>query len=204
MADNPFDKYKNFSDVMLRNVWGKRAQGFEITPIDWSRPVKHEDVFYLVNRYPFLQMISSNPSFEGEMQVKLHTAKSGWVIHDYGDAMSSSPGELLFGNYSVEKKEEDEGGEGSGTTDLSAGKGTVYNQAVMTAQEMIELAIQKGWPGVEIIDGTELMKWGAWMAAEDNKFSLGGYEPTAADKRKRERLRRTSSEITPTPGKRMR
>lgn len=186
MANKPNDLGKAF----IENVWGKREKGLPISRIDWNGPIKHEDVLYLLTRYPFLQIISTDPNFTADMEPKFITAQSGWTIHDYGDAMSTSLGPLLFGN----NNEDDEGG--SGSTELNAGKGTVINQAVLAAQEMIALAIQKGWPGVEIIAGSSLMQWAAWMMAEDNKFTLVGFEPTAKDKQKRERIRQIISEIT--------
>ena len=194
MANKPNDLGKAF----IENVWGKREKGLPISRIDWGGPVKHEDVLYLLGRYPFLQIISTSPNFAADMEPKFITAQSGWIIHDYGDAMSTSPGELLFGKTS-EQKDDDGGG---GDSELNAGKGTVVNQAVMTAQEMIALAIQKGWPGVEIIAGTPLMQWAAWMMAEDNKCEVVGFEPTQKDREKRERIRQLINEIAkgPTPG----
>lgn len=209
MSDS-FDKYKDFGKAILQNVWSKRAKGLPAPKIDWTGPIRNEDILYLVNRYPFLQLISQEPSFSDELQPKLIQANSGWIIHDYGDAMSSSPGELLYGDYSAaiktlaKEEEEEEGGEGGGAADLSAGKGTILNQAYLTASQMMAIAIEKGWPGVEIVDGTELMKWAAWMTAEDNNFSLTGYEPSAADRERRLRIRKLRGEIiTPTAAPRL-
>lgn len=207
MADNPYDKYKDFSKAILQNIWGKRAKGLPVPKIDWSGPLKHEDILYLINRYPFLQIISTEPSFKVDIEPKFIKANSGWLIHDYGDAMSSSPGELLYGNYSIplktlqKKAEEDEGGE-SGAGEF--GKGTILNQAFLTAQEMIAIAIEKGWPGIDLVDGTELMKWAAWMAAEDKNLTLSGFEPTQEDKEKRARIRKYLAEVTPTSAPRLR
>jgi hypothetical protein len=191
------NKSKDLGKAFIENVWGKREKGLPISRIDWNGPIKHEDVLYLLGRYPFLQIISTDPNFTADTEPKFISAHTGWTIHDYGDAMSTSLGPLLFGNYS-----EEDGESGSGSTELNAGKGTVVNQAVMTAQEMIALAIQKGWPGVEIIAGTSLMQWAAWMMAEDNKLTVTGFEPTEKDKQKRERIRQLISEITKgsTPG----
>lgn len=180
---------KQIGAAFLENIWGKRERGIPLPKINWSNQIKHEDVLYLLNHYPFLQIVSSNPSFGEEVQVKLLKAQSGWTIHDYGDAMSSSLGGLLFGDYSAgtktkprkKKNNDDEGGEGGGT---------IVNQAVTTAREMILKAIEKGWPGVEIVAGTPLMQWAAWMIAQEKQFSLGGYEPTKQDKAKHERVRK--------------
>lgn len=200
MAENPFDKYKNFDKAFLQNVWGKRARGLSLPQIDWSGPIKREDVLYLLNRYPFLQIISTEPAFDTEMEPKFVQANSGWTIHDYGDAMSASPGELLYSDYSqqlktLEKKEDEDEGEGGKGGRGVIGKGTIINQAFMTAQQMIAIAIEKGWPGVELVDGTELMKWAAWMAAEDNNLTLTGFEPSEADRERRVRIRKFLTEV---------
>lgn len=183
------DKYQDLGKAFLQDIWGKRERGLPDTMIDWTGPVRHEDVQYLLSRYPFLQIINTDAHFpEGGVEPKFIKADSGWVIHDYGDAMSASPGDLLYGNYS--EKEGEEGGEGSG------GKGTIIKQAYLTAQEMIAIAIQKQWQGINIIDGSPLMKWAAWMAAEDQEFGYSGYEPSDEDHKKRARVRKYIAEIS--------
>lgn len=190
---------KNLGNLFLEDIWGKRDAGMRV-PVDWSDAIKHDDVEFLLNRYPFLQMVSTDPSFAEEIKPVFITADSGWVMHDYGDAMSSSPGDKLYGNYSdAASKEGAEGGEGgAGSSGIFAGKGTIINQAVMTAQEMIALAVKKGWPGVEIVAGTPLMQWAAWMAAEDYQLKLEGFTPSKSDKAKRARVRKYLAEITET------
>ena len=173
----------------LENIWGKRASGIPVSRIDWNRPIRPDEVQYLLSRYPFLQIINTDAKFAGEMKVTFNVAKTGWIIHDYGDAISASPGELLFKNYSGDWNELEEEGD-------NGGSGTIVNQAYLTAQEMVTLAIQKGWAGVEIIAGTAIMQWAAWMAAQDNNFNLIGYEPTKEAKEKRARVKKTLT----TPG----
>lgn len=178
------DNYDVFVNALLKNVWGKRLRGLSVAQLELNGPIRHEDVEYLLNRYPFLQIISTDPKFPEEgIQTKLIDAKSGWTIHDYGDAMSASPGELLFRRY----EEEEEGGETGGT-------GTIIKQAYITAQEMVKIAASKGWPGIDIVDGTPIMKWATWMAALDRELLLNGYEPTEDDHKKRARLRKLYEE----------
>ena len=201
---------KNLGNLFLEDIWGKRDAGMRIPNIDWSNTIKHEDVEFLLNRYPFLQIVSTDPTFADEIQPAFITADSGWIVHDYGDALSSSPGDQLFGNYNppeaakpkMEAGEKENGGEGggagTGTTGIFAGKGTVINQAVMTAQEMIALAVKKGWPGVEIVAGTPVMQWAAWMTAEDYQFKVTGFTPSRLDRAKRDRVRKYLTEIAET------
>ncbi len=198
MSDQSSKRFNKEANTFLRNVWGKRVLNLPIPEIDWSKPVRQEEIQYLLTHYPFLQILSSEPHFPENIVPKFITSISGWKIHDYEAAMSASPGAGLFGPGNPEEESE-EGGSG--------GKGTIIKQQFDTAQQMIVLAIEKGWPGVEIIAGTPLMQWAAWMAAEDRQYRLLGYEPSTADRQKRERIKRVFGsqikEIQPTigPGK---
>lgn len=180
----------------LENVWGQREAGIDIDDIDKNgfRPITHQDVQILLQKYPFLQMVNSEALFENYEKPKFITAKNGWVIHDYDDALSSSPGEFLYGKG---EKEEDEGGEGSGGAVESAG--TIIKQMVDAAMAMVEIAVEKKWKGIFLVDGTELMKWAAWYAAQEKGISLTGYEPDEEAKRKRDRIRKHLIEKTAAP-----
>lgn len=183
-------------DAFLKNVWGKRAENLPTPEIDWNKPARPEDMRFLLKIYPFLQIMSSSPEFPESITPKFIRAKSGWIIHDYGDAMSSSPGKDLFGpgspdEISVPIEEMEEGGEEGG--------GTIIQRSYDTAEAMIILAIQKGWPGVEIIAGTQFMQWAAWMVAQDQNIPFAGYGPTEEDEKKRKRILelRTQMELQP-------
>lgn len=148
-----------------------------IENIDWKRRITAAEVLYLLDQCPFLQITDTALAVATEIQpLKLIEAKSGWKIHDYGNALSSSPGELLFGK----QKDDDEGG---------GGAGTIVNQAVITAFEMVELAKQHGWTGIQLVDGHPLMAWAAWMQALDSGLEIEGYTPTANDHSKRRRIK---------------
>ena len=87
-----------------------------------------------------------------------------------------------------EIKEGEEGGEGGeGGTMVNPGKGTIVKQMFDTATEMVKIAIKK-WPGIEIIDGTNLMKWAAWLAAKEKNYTLEGFDPEEEDIKKYERV----------------
>jgi len=185
------------SDDILDNLWGKRDRGVPLPEIDWNRPASHDDVLFLLRKFPYIQMINTEPTLDEEYELTFITAQNGWVIHDYGDAMSVSPGKHLYG-FKPEAEDEEEGGEGGAA--LDAGKGTTIKQAVDTAAEMIAIAMdQKVWAGAEIIDGTDLMKWAAWVAAEERGFTLEGFEPTEEDKAKQKRVRALLEEAGESP-----
>jgi hypothetical protein len=180
--------------IDLNSLWEERMFGEDIPHVDWNRPVSHQEVEYLLGIYPYLQMISSEAVWEEEIIPRFKTASSGWVIHDYGQAMSTSPGKYLFGPGNPElREEEEEGGSETGT-------GTIITQSYITAEAMIEFAMEKGWPGVEVVAGTPFMQWAAWMAAQDRGYKLVGYEPTEKEKKKRERILRLSGGKAAGPG----
>ncbi len=164
------------------------------------RKISPEEIQYLLDHCPFLQMVDIDPADENK-EVEFITAESGWTIHNYGDAMSSSPGQLLFGggNFRVHMLDDDDDDDGGGGGSiLNPGKGTIYNQAVMTAFEMVALAFQnseKSWGGIKIIDGHERMKRAAWIKASQLGISVEGYTPTEDDIRVQKRVDLSSNEF---------
>lgn len=159
--------------------------------VDFLRPLTPEDILYLLNHCPFLQMVSMGGSVP-LAEVEFIITKTNWVIQHYGDAMSSSPGKLLFqgGNFRLLlKDEEGDGGDDGGI--INPGKGTIWKQAFDTAQEMMALAKKLGWTGVKIVDGHPIMQWAAWMYAQDEKVHLEGYKPDKEARDKRRRIKRS-------------
>jgi hypothetical protein len=180
----------------LKDLWGRRIAGIEFDESKIFRPITPEDVAYLRNKYPFLQLINTEADFSKEIVPEFITSKSGWTIHDYGDAMSSSSGEDLFDGWDdkalladvigAEEEGGEEGGEAGGF--IYTGKGTIIKQMIDTGFDMVNLAMQKNWAGVEIIDGAELMKWAAWAAASEKNFAVQGFEPDEEDEKRRRRI----------------
>lgn len=160
--------------------------------INVLREVSPEEIQYLLDCCPFLQMADSVLHYidTEPPEVQFITAQSGWKIFDYGDAMSSSPGEAILGMAEHHRmvSADDTGGEGGG-------HGTIWNQAFMTASEMVEIAKVHGWKGIQIIDGHRVMKRGAWIKALDIGLPVIGFNPTSDDIRVRERVAMSSSEV---------
>lgn len=193
-------------EFFLKKLWDKRASGEDVPEIDIDlfSTVTPENVMYLLNLYPFLQMISTEAEFTEEVITNFVTAKSGWIIHNYGEAMSSSLGDFLYtgGAYrplplvdrSILKEEGDEeGGEDGGDVQLNPGKGTVINQAFDTAVEMVEIARKNNWPGIHIVAGTPIMEWAAWLTADKYEMEISGYEPDRDSYNKQHRLQALST-----------
>lgn len=173
----------------FENVWKKREVGLEVARAV-SRPVSHDDLVYLSNHiYPFIQLVNTNPTYSGEMNVKFITASTGWVIHDYGDAISTSiPHDLKkatkTGNAKDDEGKGGEGGEGGGAGTASVG------QQVRTSEEIAALVKEKGWPAVEFIAGTQAMQRYLWAAAEEKNIKVEGFKPSETDKKYAERVRK--------------
>lgn len=161
--------------------------------IDVLREITPEEIQYLLDHCPFLQIVGPEMALE-KQDVKLIQSESGWDIHDYGDALSSSPGRFVFGggNFRINLDEEDEGGGGDV---INPGKGTIVNQAWITASDMMLIAQEKGWKFVTIVDGHRIMKRAAWIKAEELGIILDGFEPTLEDERVRERVLESSEDF---------
>lgn len=191
---------ENHSKKVLSEQIADSVKKLDLQEVDWRRPPSQKDFDYLLDHSPFLQIIDVSYEPNIEPEVKIIKSESNWNIHYYGDAMSSSPGLLLFGGGDFRirflNQTEDEGDEGDGDLGVvNPDKGTFRNQAFLTAKEMITIAKKMGWAGVQIIAGHPLMKWAAWVTAKDLQISLSGYEFTENEERKRKRIKRSRAEL---------
>jgi hypothetical protein len=171
--------------------------------IDWTRPIAKTDIQYILDRWPFLEIknpYASETEDEDAPDVEFFTAMSGWLIHDYGDSIASSPGIFLFGGgyYYVDWGDEDEGSDAGPLINrgiVNPKKGTIINQMFLTAIDMINLALYRKWKAVEIVGGHARMKWAAWFQANMHKLKVTGYQPTEKEIKKAQRLQRTREEM---------
>lgn len=157
------------------------------------RTISAEEILYLLDRCPFLQMVCSNAEIEPHA-VEIMPAATNWPIHNYGDAMSSSPGPLLYnsGFYRTRREEDDDEG-GSGIVTL--GSGTIVKQAWDTACEMVALAKHLNWAGVILVDGHPLMRRAAWLKAMQIGLRVEGFEPNTQDLKVQNRLNLSETDI---------
>lgn len=143
--------------------------------LDWMRSISPQEILYLVDHCPFLQIVCADAKAPAQ-PVQILKAKTDWPIHFYGDAMSSSPGPLLF-NTAIE------------------GKGTLVKQAWDTADEMAEIAKHQDWKNLSIVDGHPLMMRALWIAAEKHDLSIQNFTPNDHDWQVRARLALSSNEL---------
>jgi hypothetical protein len=181
-------------EFSLEHIWGRKLAGIDLAS-DVFRPFKQSDVEYLINKYPFIQVVNTTGLFE-DVKLEFITAQSGWKIFYYGDALATSPGEFLFGggDYTellrqvlLTEEETSKGGESSGGM-VNPGKGTIFNQIFDTASDIVSLIMKYGWGGIEIVDGTAFMKAALWAVAKASDVYIEGYTPTEEDEKRLKRL----------------
>ena len=180
-TDNPSDPSAE-SDIDNLKQQVQDKFGIDLDA-DWQREVSAEEILYLLDRCPFLQIVDAGVS-ESQQDFQVDEAKaSGWDIHNYGDALSSSPGKFLMGGgyFSMSANEGDDDEGGSGGQVINPGRGTIVNQAFLTAMEMVELAKAQGWQQIRFIDGHPLMARAAWIKSRRLGMSMQDFTPTEYD-----------------------
>src|SRR3972149_7571634 len=166
----------------VSNIWTQRSLGISL-PKNLESEL-HANVEYLCNNlYPFLQLVNVNAVFTEETMVNFILASTGWIIHDYGEAISAS---ALHGK--KPKKKDEASGDGEGGDDgASGGSGGIGDQ-IITASEIAHLIAEKGWSAVELIAGTKMMQRFIWVESKKYGFALSGYTPDANDEKCYDRL----------------
>lgn len=163
-----------------------------------ARPMTEDDFYYLVSRYPYLEIADINTEFFAPSQTpEFIKAKNGWVIHNTGNILRAAQPELigllhygydlshagieteLFGKHDVLQKDEGDGDGESGVGELKP-CGTIVNQLFTVAFEMIDVA-QHMWSACQIIRGYYPMQRAAWIASQHREYKLEGFEPSPED-----------------------
>ncbi|MCX7121439.1 MAG: hypothetical protein NTZ67_06665 [Gammaproteobacteria bacterium] len=166
--------------------WKKTLARLGIGEVD-IRQVRATDILYLAQHWQFLQIVESGGTKTPFDEPQLIEAKSGWTIINYGDSMATSPGKYLYGGgYFRVRSGEDDEDEGGGI--VNPKKGTIIKQAFDSASEMIKLAKELGWDGVQIVDGHPDMQRAAWVEACRTGVRLDGYGPDVEAEKTRRRI----------------
>lgn len=146
--------------------------------------VRPSDIAWLAEHWQFLQVIESGGEKKPFDKPQFIEAQSGWTIINYGDAMCTSPGKYLFGSgYFRTSTGDDEGG-----GIVNPKKGTIFKQAFDSAAEIIRLAQEFGWAGVQIVDGHPSMQRAAWVESCRIGVRMDGYTADMDAERKRRRI----------------
>jgi len=167
--------------------WQKTLKRLGLGEIDVTE-VRASDIVWLADHWPFLQVIESGGKIKPLEKPQLIEAQSGWTIIHYGDSMATSPGKLLFGGgYFRVRSGDDDDDEGGGGI-VNPKKGTIIKQTFDSAAEIIRLAKEFGWEGVQIIDGHPNMQRAAWVEACRIGVRLDGYTPDVEAEKTRRRI----------------
>ena len=143
----------------------------------FDRPITPQEFYFLLSRYPYLQICDvEHPYIDEGVVPKVTTSPSGWEIHNYGTVVRSGSYELLA--YLTQARLR-EGGEGEGDI---GGHGTIVRQYTDVAFMMIQIAIENGWSGAEILSGFYPMQRMAWIAAREAGYSLKGFLASDEDR----------------------
>lgn len=190
MADEKHEKIKSaLSEEQIKAQkdaeWQKTLRRLGLGEIDVTN-VNANDIMYIADHWQFLQIVESSGNKPSLEKPELITAKSGWTIINYGDAMATSPGKFLFGGGYFRISSGDDDDEGGGI--VNPKKGTIFKQAFDSAAEMIQLAKEFGWNGVQIVDGHPYMQRAAWVEACRIGVRLDGYKADITAEKTRRRI----------------
>ncbi|CAL7959437.1 conserved hypothetical protein [Gammaproteobacteria bacterium] len=161
-------------ETSVFNIWSERDLGVDAATDQIFDVVSEADVEYCRNYfYPFIQLVNTNAVFDEELPLTFVKASTGWVIHDYGEAISTSA------PYLAEQQKT---------------ASSILDQA-KTIEEIGKLIATKGWISVEAIAGTQMMKRFVWIEAKRSKFDLVGYVPSASDEKCYDRLAKRAKDM---------
>lgn len=195
---------------VLKNVWQYREQNdFKVTDgAILSRPISKEDIEYLSNYiYPFLKITSDVNFIELSTDPEFIVLNNGWVLFSYKNAIftsSSTKNKTDFAEFNVKgfdelflyeeivvhddvesnlphKQTHDETTTDSGS---SGGIGTIVKQQFEAVLAMIEMAKMNGWDLIVVKDGSSLMKFYAWVIAQELGLRVTGFVPDQEQERR--------------------
>lgn len=155
------------------DVWNERGLGVDTIMASAYDSVSADDNQNLCdNIYPFIQLINSNAVFFDSQEIKFIKLPNGWIVHDYGQALSVAAPHNGDQKYTIIHS----------------------SMQAKIMQEIAKIITQKEWTAVEIIAGTNTMKKHLWVESKRAKFELTGYTPSEADQKSYERLAKLSSD----------
>lgn len=161
MSEN--DDFNDEFDAIKQQVAVAQQSIFE-------REISAKEYYYLLSRYPYLEICNTDyPYIDRGSKPTVTKAKNGWPIYNYGNVIASGCYELLGILYGQEE-DDDEGGHG-----------TIVQQYTDVAYAMVALAIELGWPAVDIVSGFYPMQRMAWIAAELADYKLHKFDPSFED-----------------------
>jgi len=193
----PNDSGQLESDNGVESNLKRVADQLGIEVADWARKMTPEEIQWLLDHCPFGQFVSGGGAEPLEKVIHYPAPSSNWPIVDYGDAMTTSPGPYIYGGgyfrVSSGESEEDEDQGGSGI--VNPGKGTIVNQAFLTAQDIVAIAQKNNWASIHVVDCHRMLGRAVWIYGEKAGMIITGFEPDEKDIRVEQLLSSSSDEI---------
>lgn len=180
---------KSQSDATLMSgVWAQRSLGIELPKN--IKSALHNDIKYLCNYvYPFIQVVNTDAVFTEETTLTFIPLANGWIIHDYGEAISTAVPHDMKGKKSGS----------TGAAAVAPGQvvaGSEISAQIEAAAHIGKMIAEKGWKSAEFIAGSDLMRRFIWIESKRFGFEISKeYTPTVADERCYSRLEKHAQKV---------
>lgn len=146
----------------------------------FERELLEAEKQYLRSRYPYVMIANIDAASIDPAALPTKTyANNYWPILDYGDYIISGCSEIMA--YLLQQQgltDDDRGGQGG--KGGPGGFGTIVQQFTDVAFEIVQMAIARGWNGVNIPEGYYSMSRMAWIACEIKQIHCT-FKPTLED-----------------------
>jgi hypothetical protein len=135
----------------------------------FDRPVKQEELYYLLSLYPFIVLCNADNAFlsPDEQPTRFRT-KNGWIVVEYADAIVMGTNYWEAERYASEHN--------------LKGLGTLSKQALDAMIELVEhIKKKKRWARLEVITGHYPLQRLAWIISTELEFPVIGFSPQPED-----------------------
>lgn len=134
-----------------------------VKPMAGEVKIGIDALYYLLLLWGFFQIYPLEPSQESDSSggATVIPVDNGWDIYDYGDCLSTSPGEH-YRSYCTGKM-------------------------INSTQEMIEILVKRGVTKVGFL-GHEIARRAAWIECVEHEIEIINYDPTDFDQAIRQRI----------------
>ena len=189
-----------------KNFWSLDRFGDEVREVLFRAP-SPEEVQLIAGQCPFLELVrvvgkednTQNPELldTGELgEPVMLPNEYGWIIQYWLGSLSGDTPAIISAGVAHAWPEPSFPERCSPDDDIDyTGKGTLVRQSFYVAGQMIALAVDHQWHALELMGGSEQMKWAAWCFAQTFGLECRGYEPTEEDRGKKKRIQELLDEI---------
>lgn len=151
------------------SVWQQRFSGIDI-PFE-NAPIKESDTKYIVeHHYPYIRVLNPSSLF-------IHISLKTDVFRTpFGFDTILYNNDVIFSSANYDSSEKE-----------NLKQGTIVNRIFLNAFFIVELAKFFGWPRIELMEGTDLMKTALWAACKYNDIEFTEYVASTEEEKKYKR-----------------